>query len=76
MHRGAAAEGAGPRFIISINSEEVRTASLTSKCRWMLGLGVLCLAGAMLCLSSAVYLARHGLNRAAPAEILQSESAW
>jgi hypothetical protein len=65
------------RFIISINSEEARAADLGSRSRWMLGLGVSCLAGAAICLASAFWLARPGLiPPAPPQEILQGESAW
>jgi hypothetical protein len=73
---GAPARGAkGQRFLISVNSEEARAAELGSKSRWMLGVGALCLAGALACLGSAAWLARHGLDRPAPPQdILQSES--
>lgn len=65
----------GQRFLISVKSEEARTAELGTKGKWMLGLGVFCLIGAVACLGSALWLARHGLNRPAPPqEILQGES--
>jgi hypothetical protein len=75
---GTPPDGAkGQRFIISISSEEARTAELGTKSRWMLSLGAFCLIGAAVCLSSALYVARHGLNRAAPPqEVLQSEGWW
>lgn len=75
---GAPPAGAkGQRFLISVNSEEARTAELGSKSKWMLGLGVFCLVGAVVCLGSAVWVARHGLSLAAPPqEILQGESWW
>lgn len=65
----------GQSFLISVNSEEARAAELGSKSRWMLGVGVACLAGAVACLGSAVWLARQGLDRPAPPQdVLQSES--
>jgi hypothetical protein len=65
------------RFIISINSEEARAADLGRHSRWVLGLGVSCLVGAVTCLGLAFWLARPGLVASAPPqEILQSESVW
>ena len=61
-------------FLISVNSEEARAAELGSKSKWMLGIGVGCLIGAIVCLGSAVWFARYGLNRPAPPQdVLQSE---
>jgi hypothetical protein len=73
---GAPPEGAkGQRFLIS--SEEARAAELGSKNRWMLGVGMVCLVGAVVCLGSAAWLARYGLDRPAPPQdILQTESWW
>jgi len=75
---GAPPQGAkGQRFLISVNSEEARAAELGSKSRWMLGIGVACLIGAVASLGSAVWLARHGLTGAAPPqEVLQNEGWW
>jgi hypothetical protein len=75
---GAPPDGAkAQHFLISVNSEEARAAELGSKCKWMLGVGTACLVGAAVCLGSAGWLARHGLERPAPAqEVLQSESGW
>jgi hypothetical protein len=65
------------RFLISVNSEEARAAELGSKSRVMLGAGVACLVAAVVSLGSAVYLARHGLDRPAPPQdVLQNESGW
>jgi len=67
----------GQRFLISVNSEEARAAELGSKSRVLLGIGAVCLAGALVCLGSAAWLARHGLDRpAAPQSVLQNESWW
>jgi hypothetical protein len=79
--RGVAAppEGAKDRrFIISINSEEARTAALGGRSKLMLGLGVFSVVGAVLCLGSALWLARHGLDHATlpPQQVLQSEGGW
>ena len=75
---GAPPQGAkGQRFLISVNSEEARAAELGSKNRWMLGVGMVCLVGAVVCLGSAAWLARYGLDRPAPPQdILQTESWW
>ena len=75
---GAPPQGAkGQRFLISVNSEEARAAELGSKSRWMLGVGMVCLVGAVVCLGSAAWLARYGLDRPAPPQdILQTESWW
>jgi hypothetical protein len=75
---GAPPAGAkGQRFLISIKSEEARTAELGTKSRWMLGLGVFCLIGAVACLGSAYWLARPGLSPAAPPrDVLQGETWW
>jgi hypothetical protein len=71
------ADAKGQRFIISINSEEARAADLSSRSRWMLGLGVSCLIGAVVCLGLALWLARPGLIVPAPPQaILQGESVW
>jgi hypothetical protein len=73
----APAETKEQRFIISINSEEARAADLGSQSRLMLGFGVSCLIAGMICLGSALWLARQGLIAAAPPqEILQGESVW
>lgn len=75
---GAPPEGAkGQRFLISINSEEARTVELGSKSRALLGIGAICLLVAVVCLGSAAWLARYGLDRpGAPQEVLQTESWW
>lgn len=75
---GAPPQGAkGQRFLISVNSEEARAAELGSKSKWMLGIGVACLIGAVASLGSAAWLARHGLTGAGPPqEVLQNESWW
>jgi len=75
---GAPPQGAkGQRFLISVNSEEARAAELGSKSRVLLGIGAVCLVGAVVCLGSAVWLARYGLDRPAPPQdILQTESWW
>jgi hypothetical protein len=71
------AEAKDQRFIISINSEEARAGELGTKSRWMLSLGVFCLVGAVVCLGSALYLARNGLAPDVPRqEVLQSEGWW
>ena len=58
---GAPPAGAkGQRFLISVNSEEARAAELGTKSKWMLGLGVACLIGAVACLGSAFWLALTG----------------
>ena len=65
----------GQRFLISVNSEEARAAELGSKSRALLGIGAVCLVGAVVCLGSAAWLARYGLDRPAPPqEVLQTES--
>lgn len=71
------ADAKGQRFLISVNSEEARAAELGSKSKLMLGIGVGCLIGAIVCLGSAVWFARYGLNRPAPPQdVLQSEIWW
>ncbi len=74
---GAPPAGAkGQRFLISVNSEEARAAELGDKSRWMLGLGIACLIGAVACLGSAYWLARMGLSLEGPREILQNDTWW
>ena len=75
---GAPPQGAkGQRFLISVNSEEARAAELGSKRHALLGIGMVCLVGAVVCLGSAAWLARYGLDRPAPPQdILQTESWW
>jgi hypothetical protein len=64
---GAPPAGAkGQRFLISVHSEEARAAELGNKSRWLLGLGVFCLIGAVACLGSAFWLARTGLSLEGP----------
>ena len=75
---GAPPQGAkGQRFLISVNSEEARAAELGSKSQVLLGTGMVCLVGAVVCLGSAAWVARYGLDRPAPPQdILQTESWW
>ncbi len=75
---GAPPAGAkGQRFLISVNSEEARAAELGSKSKWLLGLGVGCLIGAVLSLGSALWLAREGLSPPKPPQdVLQGERWW
>ena len=77
MHRRAAARRQRQRFLISVNSEEARAAELGSKSQVLLGTGMVCLVGAVVCLGSAAWLARYGLDRPAPPQdILQTERWW
>jgi E3 Ubiquitin ligase len=70
---GAPPPGAkGQRFLISIKSEETRAAELGGKSRWRLALGAFFLAGAVVCLASAYWLARTGLSVEGPKDILQN----
>ncbi len=74
---GAPPAGAkGQRFLISVNSEEARAAELGTKSRWMLGLGVVCLIGAVACLGSAFWLAQTGFGVEGPKDILEGASWW
>jgi hypothetical protein len=74
---GAPPAGAkGQRFLISVNSEEARAAELGNKSKWMLGLGVVCLIGAVACLGSAFWLAQTGFGVEGPRDILQGASWW
>jgi hypothetical protein len=74
---GAPQPGAnGQRFLISVKSEETRAAELGDKSRWMLGLGVFFLVGAVVCLGSAYWLAETGFSVEAPKDILQNETWW
>jgi hypothetical protein len=74
---GAPPAGAkGQRFLISVNSEEARAAELGTKSKWMLGLGVACLIGAVACLGSAFWLAQTGFSVEGPRDILQGASWW
>ena len=74
---GAPPEGAkGQRFLISVNSEEARAAELGSKSRWMLGVGMVCLVGAVVCLGSAAWLALRSRSAGPAEDILQTESWW
>lgn len=74
---GAPPAGAkGQRFLISVNSEEARAAELGNKSRWLLGLGAICLIGAVACLGAAYWLARTGLSLEGPRDVLQGERWW
>lgn len=74
---GAPPPGAkGQRFLISVNSEEARAAELGTKSRWMLGLGVVCLIGAVACLGSAYWMARTGFTVEGPHDVLQNDTWW
>jgi hypothetical protein len=74
---GAPPEGGkGQRFLISVKSEEMRAAELGTKSKWMLGLGVACLIGAVACLGSAFWLAQTGFSVEGPRDILQGASWW
>ncbi len=66
----------GQRFLVSVKSEETRAAELGGKSRWMLGLGVFFLVGAMVCLGSAYWIARTGFGLEAPRDILQNDTWW
>jgi hypothetical protein len=74
---GAPPPGAkGQRFLISVKSEETRAAELGGKSRWMLGLGVFFLIGAVVCLGSAYWMARTGFTVEGPRDILQNDTWW
>lgn len=74
---GAPEPGAkGQRFLISVKSEETRAAELGDKSRWMLGLGVFLLFGAVVCLGWAYWLAETGFSVEAPKDILQNDTWW
>jgi E3 Ubiquitin ligase len=78
-HRiGASEPGAKEqRFLISINTEEARTAALGSRGKWMLGFGAACLIGAVIAFGSAAWLTRSHLSQVdPPREVLQGESVW
>jgi hypothetical protein len=65
------------RFLISVKSEEARAAELGSASKWMLGLGVACLLGAVVSLGSAVWLTRERLiTIKPPQEVLQGDRWW
>jgi E3 Ubiquitin ligase len=71
------ADSKGQRFLISVNSEEARAAALGGRGKWMLGLGLGSLLGAVLCFGAAGWLVWSGLHQVdPPPEVLQSESAW
>jgi len=74
---GAPEPGAkGQRFLISVKSEETRAAELGGKSKWMLGLGVFFLVGAVVCLGSAYWMARTGFSLEAPHDVLQNDTWW
>jgi hypothetical protein len=74
---GAPPPGAkGQRFLISVKSEETRAAELGGKSKWMLGLGVFFLVGAVVCFASAYWLARSGFDVEGPKDILQNAPWW
>ena len=63
------------RFLISVKTEEARTAELGDN--WMLGLGVVCLVGAVLSFGSAAWLAWDSVRQVGPPrEVLQGQSVW
>jgi hypothetical protein len=65
------------RFLISINTEEARSAELGGKGKWMLGLGVACLIGAAISLTSASWLTLSNLRQIdPPQEVLQGGTVW
>lgn len=65
------------RFLISVNSEETRSAELSGRGKWMLGAGLGCLVGAALCLGLALWLVWSGLHQIdPPSEVLQGSSVW
>jgi hypothetical protein len=66
----------GQRFLISVKSEETRAAELGDKSRWMLGLGVFFLVGAVVCLGSAFWMARTGFTVEGPRDVLQNDTWW
>jgi hypothetical protein len=61
------AAATGQRFLISVNSEGSRAAELGDKGKWMLGLGLVCLIGAVLCFGSAGWCGA-GCTRSIPRE--------
>jgi hypothetical protein len=74
---GAPPDGAkGQRFLISVKSEETRSAELGSASTWMLGLGAACLLGAAISLGSALWLTRERLSVAPPQDVLQGDRFW
>ncbi len=74
---GAPPSGAkDQRFLISVRSEETRAAELGDKSRWMLGLGVFLLVGAIVCLGLAYWMARTGFSIEAPRDVLQNDTWW
>jgi hypothetical protein len=74
---GAPPPGAkGQRFLISVKSEETRVAELGGKSRWMLGLGVVFLVGAVVSLASAYWLARSSFDVEGPKDVLQNAPWW
>jgi hypothetical protein len=74
---GAPEPGAkGQRFLISVKSEETRAAELGGKSRWMLGLGIFFLAGAVVSLASAYWLARSSFDVKGPHDVLQNAPWW
>ena len=66
----------GQRFLISVKSEETRAAELGGKSRWMLGLGVFFLVGAVVCLGSAYWLTRSSFDVEGPHDVLQNMTWW
>ena len=67
----------GQRLLISVNSEESRATELGGKGKWMLGLGFVCLIGAVLCSGSAGWLVWSGVHQVdPPREVLQGGSVW
>lgn len=65
------------RFLISVNTEEARTMELGNRGKWMLGLGLACLVGAVVSFGSAAWLTQSNLNQVAPPqEVLQGGSVW
>ena len=67
----------GQRLLIRVNSEESRATELGGKGKWMLGLGFVCLIGAVLCSGSAGWLVWSGVHQVdPPREVLQGGSVW
>lgn len=67
----------GQRFLISVNTEEARTMELGSRGKWMLGLGLACLVGAVVSFGSAAWLTQSNLSQVSPPqEVLQGGSVW
>lgn len=67
----------GQRFLISVDSEEARAAALGGRGKWLFGLGLGSLIGAVLCFGAAGWLVWSGPHRAdPPRDVLQSEIGW